>query len=104
MIVLVLEHARREAFRDELNALARAVERAHADLGRAWHEAADVGNAETALPAFLSVLADWRDLRINQRDERHLAFVAHVADHLDFPHARDEHTHAFVYLRRRQAD
>src|SRR5206468_11894172 len=50
MIGLVLNDALTELARLDLDALAVAVVRAHLDLARPRHEAADLGNAQAALP------------------------------------------------------
>ncbi len=74
-------------------------QRAHRDLARPRHAAADVGNAQAAFPVLDDLGADRRDLRVDDRDRRRrrLAVVVVVE-------ARDEQPQALVHLRRRQAD
>ena len=86
MIVLVLNDAGRKALRRNLETLAVAAEGLDAHVARPRHQAADVGNAETALPAFVIGVADDRQFRIDQRHQRHVGVVVHLGD--DRPRAR----------------
>jgi hypothetical protein len=63
MVGLVLNDARRVVRRVELDAFGGAVVRAQPDVSRARHAAADVGNAQAALPVLDDLGADGHDLR-----------------------------------------
>src|SRR5687767_6076812 len=97
MIGLVLDYTRWKILQLELEALAVPIERRHRNVLRARHAAADVGNAQAALPALNRLVALDGDLGIDEHDRVTLA-VAVSIEH------RDEYPEAFVHLRRRQAD
>ena len=94
VIGFVLDDAGRELAGLELDALALAIERADLDLERARHLAADVGNAQAALPALDDLLADDLDLGVDDRERPALASAVGIemgdenAKALDAPAAR----------------
>src|SRR4051794_35928914 len=67
VIVLVLDHARREVAGADLDAAPLAIVGLDPDLARARHAAADVGNAEAAFPILGLGVTDDGDLGIDQR-------------------------------------
>ena len=102
MIGLVLDDARREIRAAlQLDALAVAVERAHLDLARPRHAAADVGDAQAAFPVLDDVAADRRDLGI---DDRHRLAARLARSSSPASSAATNSRSALVHLRRRQPD
>src|SRR5437773_1706356 len=102
VIGFMLDDARGEAVRADLEARAFAIVRPHGDLAGARDASADVGNAEAAFP----VLDDLRarhgcDIRVDERDRLD---VRHILTAVVRVERGDEQTHAFVHLRRRQPD
>ena len=100
MIGLVLDDARRKIVRAQLDALAVPVERAHLDLARPRHAAADVGDAQAAFPVLDDVGADDGDLGVDDRERRRFRLVVLVA----IVERGDEQPEPLVHLRRGQTD
>src|SRR5947208_11688883 len=92
VIGLVLGHARGEILQRQLDAAPGPVERLERDVAVARHHAADVGDAETALPSLFGRRAARNDLGID--DDRRFALLVDVL--LEHP---DEDAQPLVHLR-----
>ena len=66
MIGFVLDHPRGEIVRVQLDRFAGSIVGAHHDLARARHAPPHVGDAETPFPLFDDILADGRDVGVDQ--------------------------------------
>src|SRR5437899_2496231 len=110
VIGLVLDDARRETARVDLDPASAAVVRLHLDLPRARDAAADVGNAEAAFPLVGGLVPDDVDFGVDERHQRNAVLFRVLVVFLVVPiidirrDAGDEEPHAFVHLRRRQPD
>jgi len=65
MIELVLDHARVKAVGFEVELVAFSIESLNVNALVAWHAAAQVRNAEAALPVFFGFIGQGCDLRID---------------------------------------
>src|SRR5690606_16966851 len=86
-IRLVLNDASRKVVRVDLDALAVPVERAHLDARRPGDTAADVGDAQAAFPPFDSLVADGRNLGVDERRRLALALLVGVEHGDEQPYA-----------------
>src|SRR5205823_3689125 len=68
MVAFVLEDARREFARVNVDTLAVAIEPAKLDLPGARHDTPNVRNAQAALPILERFAADRRDVRVDDHD------------------------------------
>src|SRR6185369_15182568 len=70
MVAFVLHDARVESLGDTVDGIALLVRARIAKLRVARHHAAHAGNREAALPSFLDVAGEERDLRVHEHGER----------------------------------
>ena len=101
MIGLVLDDARGKIVRRDVDLAAGAIHRVDPDRARARHAAADVRDAQAALPVFHDLRADRRDDRI---DEHHRLVIGRQRVVVVRRDGGDEDAQALVNLRRRQPD
>jgi hypothetical protein len=101
VIGLVLDDAGREVVRDDVHPAAGAIQGGHPDGASARHTAADVGDAQAALPILNDFRAGWRNDRI---DEHHRLVVRRQRVFALGRDGGDEDAQRLVNLRRREAD